>query len=252
MKSNNVIEKVEKNIGLSWKQIAFRVLFGFIFASWVGFLPTYMVVHYMIDKHFFSYDIFTQGLFGINSFVFVSGVILLFLSFALFGFIPFMWASFYHNRIKKEVNGHRVAAWSFFVVAVFFHILLFVNTVKDIDTYFIFCCVGLTISILPCLFIGQPLKKRIFNWIPSFIFIFLTAILPLVSQDTNSRIVSLGLKTFRIGGMVEVSAKSKRSLEELVQGKLILQTPQNLYISDDKNLVVLPYSNDIFIEIKNK
>lgn len=250
----NIIERVEKMTGLSWRQLVGRVVFGVAFTSWIGFLPTYLTIHYMVDMNFFSYDMFTDGVFGINSFGFVSGVLLVFMSFALFGFIPFAWASYLNRKNGRKENSDRWMAWVFIALAVLFHLFLFFTSLYKgkLFVYGIFSVLGLFVCGFCCLLIGKNFKDKLLSWVPSAIFIFASAMFPFVSQDANSQFVSLALKTFRIGGMLDVVAVSKNGLQEITRGKLILQTPDNLYIESEKEgLITIPYASDILVKVKS-
>lgn len=250
----NIIERIEKITGLSWRQLAGRVVFGIAFTSWIGFLPTYLTIHYMVDMNFFSYDMFTDGVFGINSFGFVSGILLVLMSFALFGFIPFAWASYLNRKNGRKRNSDRWMAWIFIILATLFHLFLFFTSLyKDkFVVYVIFSVLGLFVCGFCCLLIGKTFKEKLLSWVPTAIFIFLSAMFPFISQDANSQFVSLALKTFRIGGMLDVVAVSKNELNEIARGNLILQTPDNLYIESEKEgLITIPYASDIIVKVKN-
>ena len=208
----------------------------------------------MVDMNFFSYDMFTDGVFGINSFGFVSGVLLFLISFALFGFIPFAWASHLNNKRGSKKNSDRWVAWVLIALATLFHPILFFTSLNEgkLIVYGIFSMLGFMVCGFCCLFIGKTFQDKLLSWIPSAIFIFVSLIFAFISQDANSQFVSLALKTFRIGGMLEVVAISKNGLQEIARGKLILQTPDNLYIESEKEgLVTIPYASDILVKVKS-
>lgn len=251
----NITEPIEQMTGLSWRQLVGRIIFGIAFTSWIGFLPTYLTIHYMVDANFFSYDMFTDGVFGINSFGFVSGVLLVLMSFALYGFIPFAWASYLNRKNGRKENSDRWMAWIFIALATLFHLFLFFTSLykNKLFVYGIFSVLGLFVCGFCCLLIGKTFKDKLLSWVPSATFIFASAMFPFISQDANSQFVSLALKTFRIGGMLDVVAVSKNGLQEIAKGKLILQTPDNLYIESEKEgLITIPYVSDILVKVKSQ
>jgi hypothetical protein len=250
--NNRIMSLIESEVQLPWQKIVARIGFGLVLTYWLGFLPTYLTIHYMIERKFFSYDLFNDGAFGVSSFVLVAGVFVILLSVVLFGFIPLAWASYLKKKKGEEYNSARIMAWVFIVVAVIFHFILFAGSLHNnkLTVYFAFSFLGLITCVFFCSFVGRKFKENVFNWAPSAFFILFTAALPLLSREMNSQVVSQALRAFRIGGMIDVVALSKMELKEIVSGKLILQTPQNLYVENaNGELVTVPYSHDIVIKV---
>jgi len=248
----SIKNEIEEKTGLSWHKVLLRVVLGFLFATWIGFLPIYFIIHYMLDLNFFSYDLFNDGLFGINAFVFVAGALSLLLSFALWGAVPLGWSSYKHKKATGNSNENRLQTWIFVFVGIIFHVFLIIGSVRSdkFSIYMTFSVVGFLICICMCSFVGQSYKDKLLNWIPSCIFVFFTAMFPILSQETNTQIVKLGLNAFRIGGGVGVKALSADDLKVLGEGSLILQTPENLYIESKNNeLVIVPYSQRTIVKI---
>jgi len=59
--------KKDKEISLSFSQVAARVIVAIITAGWIGFLPFYLFIIYMHKNKFFSYDFFIEGVFGLKT-----------------------------------------------------------------------------------------------------------------------------------------------------------------------------------------
>jgi len=53
-----------KEVKFSLQQVVIRLLVSSILISWLAFFPIYLFILYMMREKFFSYDFFSEGVFG--------------------------------------------------------------------------------------------------------------------------------------------------------------------------------------------
>ncbi len=244
----------DDNVSLRPIQIAIRVLAALLTTGWISFLPYYLFVIYMHKNKFFSYDFFVDGVFGLNTFVAASALLLIFLSLYFYGFILFAKLGIQQQKNEGK-NGYRMVTWAFIFTSILMHILFFQLSLAYDKPYLFIWIVG--ISAVFCAFfysfVGHGLKQSLHNWLSPVIFIATSMLLPLVNQDTTSEMVSITLRSFNMGGYrnIKIFDKSHDKQETVEQtGQLILLSPKNAYIRDNDNkLVIMPISDHTEIEI---
>jgi hypothetical protein len=86
-------------------------------------------------------------------------------------------------------------------------------------------------------------------------FIGLTAFLPFVNRDVTADLFEIALRQFRVGGGIPVKVKKLDDQTLIVEGRLLLMTPKNLYITLPDNLrktmTIIKNTDDIRVDIEN-
>lgn len=246
--------KRDDEISLKPIQIVIRAFVVFLTAGWIGFLPFYLFVIYMHENKFFSYDFFVEGVFGLNTFVVSTALLLVFLSLYFYGFILFAKLGIQQQK-EEGKNGYRFITWMSILFSVFMHGVFFELSLANDKPYLIIWLMG--ISVLFCAFfytfVGRGFKKSLQNWLSPILFVAASIFLPFFNQDVTSEVVSMGLRSFNMGGgkSIQILDKSQNKQETLEEtGKLILLTPENAYIkSRDKKLMIVPISDHTKVKI---
>ena len=246
-----LVPEIEESNNIEPLQIVIRILVSLITVSWIIFLPYYLFIIYMQANNFFSYDFFAEGVFGLNTFVIASAIILVFLSLFLYGFVIILKLGVINEKRKGE-NKHRFVFWVSFIVSMLMHIILFIIFLGQEKLYVMGVIMG--ISIIFCSFfysyVGHGFKKNLTNWLSPVLFVAVSILFPLMSQSATSGVVEIGLRSFNMGARnISIETISKSKIIE-VTGNLLLLSPKNAYIKDkDNSLIIVPVSEHTKIKI---
>lgn len=246
--------KKDEEIELCPMQMVLRGIVALVTASWIGFLPFYLFVIYMRKNKFFSYDFFVDGIFGLNTFVAATTLILIITSLYFYGFIIFAKLGIQQQK-EKEKNEYRWLTWVFIIVSGFIHLYLLESLLNIGKPHLILWI--MSISAIFCLFfysfVGHGVKKNLQNWLSPVLFIAATIFLPFFFQDVTSEVIAIGLKNFNMGGEKNIKIKNTNLLfteKTDIEGKLILLTPKNAYIKNiEKRLLIVPISEHTEVQI---
>lgn len=201
----------------------------------------------MKENHFFSYDFFASGLFGLSTFflfiVFFVALITLFTTSSLVFFIEIIIKIFQGKYIqKKKIKlyfKHHLkkmpveAKFMFFMlllINIIFATLTFSKDVIHSFTPFIYTINLLTVIHLSVVFFAKALYGII-----SLILFFLAIILIGFSQPKNTNsLVLYGLNLFGSGAK-NVKIKFINDNHKTISGKMLLLSPENIFITNQEN-----------------
>lgn len=246
--------KRDDEISLKPIQVVVRVLVALMTAAWISFLPFYLFVIYMHKNNFFSYDFFVDGVFGLNTFVVATAVLLVFMSLYFYGFILFAKLGLQEQK-EKGKNGYRFITWVFILVSALMHIILFELSLANNKPYLIVWLMAISAVFILFFysFVGHGFKKSLQNWLSPVLFIAASILLPILNQDVTSEAVSMGLRSFNMGGgkSIQIIDKNQNiSIAPDISDKLILLTPKNAYIKNTENrLLIVPISDHTEVKI---
>ncbi|MDO5289757.1 MAG: hypothetical protein Q4F13_09010 [Pseudomonadota bacterium] len=247
--------KAERPIEI--KPFLYRALIAFISASWFGFLPMYFTMIYMAEKRFFSYEFISEDAFGMRTLIVAEFIFLFFVSLFLFGFIILFKAAIIEEKRTGKYGDYRWLTWALFFTASIMHYQLFYSLLQaekpniylGISFFSLFVCIYLSS------FIGEDIKKKLSNWIPTAAFIGVTAFLPFVFRNVTADLIEISLQQFRVGGEIPVNIINKANKESIIKGKLLLRTTRHFYIITEqeagKKLTIIHNNADLYIESDN-
>jgi hypothetical protein len=225
-----------------------RLALFFITASWIAFYPAYLLLIHMKVEGFFSYDVFTDGLFGIKSFLFLVFILISMSSLYMWGFI----CVFTYAVLKKSK-----ALYAIGIVLVFFsivtHIYLFSTGFISghLSRVMWISLLGFVFSSVISFYIANPLKTFLSNWIGPALGIFITATVPVFQANMASDIVKTGLESFKVGGGMDVSVHRVDNNAEIQKGTLLLLTPSYIYLrSRESGYVSITRTGDTYVVVK--
>lgn len=215
------------------KNIALRTVVYLITLSWISFYPLYLLTIYMHVEGFFSYDIFVNGIFGVNAFFVFLFVMLVLAGLYCWGFIPALKATQYYavNRWLKSL-----VLIVFVLASGLIHYFLVIGGMEAKNYLVLFWVsgAGLLVSLSITSYLDKPFSKVINNWLGPMLFIAISATVPLLSKEAVSEAVKVGLRGFGVGGDINVSVKHIFTDKELISGKLLLLTPNYVYIKGEE------------------
>lgn len=223
---------IAKQLGISPHSLSMFVSAGLSSAfSNLVFLPLLslaLFVVYMAHHQFFSYDFFSEGVFGMKLFVLAMVVGLLITSFALFGSGILLYA----RRKGADVSWYVIGVTAFinllFIVMIGFALF----DPKAQEFAFFMLIVTLYLAIHFSVFFFAKLKTKVMLLVALF---FVTFGLVATQPDSSAKLLGNGLRTFGVGGEIPIEILSN---DGIAKGKLILLTPKYIYFKEEPNGVL--------------
>ena len=240
-----------ENIKIFCLEKCVRIILPIISMIVFPYIIILLFVTYMSHNNFFSYDFFTDGIFGMKLYFLTSMLFLLFLAFlvssSIIGYIgrkkytenalenkPFLKFIAYDkafNRLIMIIN---------FILICFFLALIIAKI--NFIPWVLFI---LFFSSLICFHIGILLFHEIRKQIGSLaLVIFVTFVGCLGLPDQISNFLSVGLRAFGSGGNIDISI-TIMGKEEPIYGKLLMISPNYVYIipTGKKGVSMFPMSS---------
>ena len=225
-----------------------RSVLYFITASWIAFYPAYLLLIHMKVEKFFSYDIFVSGLFGIKSFLFLVFILISISAVYMWGFVIIF---------RKAVISKSKEIWAlgviFVLVSLFFHLVIFSSGLSSgkPERVLWISALALIFAIAVSSYMANPLKNIVSNWIAPVFGIVASATLPILFTEITSDIVKIGLENFKVGGGIEASVHKTDNGDVIKSGKLLLITPQYVYLrKDDSGYISLSRNNNTYVSVQ--
>lgn len=221
------------------REFWFKIVSIFLSSIFVPNITVLLFLSYMATCGFFSYDLFSDGIFGMNLFVMTASLVMIVIAFSLVGFGYFLIARKSNGKIEWKI------ASLFLTMNILMIALVTIGTINNDDwawsTFLII--ISLLIVVHGALLVSKSAKTQLIS-LCFFAFIVVLTVIQLPNEA--SRFLSIGLKTFGIGGGL-------RSDIELLDGssssgELVLISPKNIfYVPEDKSgISMIP-----LIQVKN-
>lgn len=242
--------KVElgKGVEVDGYTLLVRGFLYFITASWIAFYPAYLLLIHMKVEKFFSYDVFTTGLFGVQSFLFLVFILISISSLYMWGFVLcFRSAVLTRSRFMWVMGG------VFVIVSILFHIMVFLNGFSSgkLERLVWLSALGLIFSLAVSSYMANPLRTFVSNWMAPIIGIVASATLPVFYVNITSDIVKTGLENFGVGGGVDVSVYKTSNETPMKSGELLLLTPSYVYLREGgSGYVSITRTGDTYVSVK--
>jgi len=213
-------------------------------------LPIIWFIIFMKEKMIFSYDFYTNGMFGLSVFFFFSLVLLLILGFIYVGSIAFFIIYLYQKNNPKDNNSNIKYTLIYLFIINIIMIILTLNHILESQSniyiyVFIFIFNFFLFIYLGIVYAGKGLHK--FIALISFIVVLIWSSVKF--HDIISSFIESGLFQFRAGGNIKTEILDKNIT--LSKGKLLLLTPNKIFIKDDKNNTRIYNRNNIIIKLED-
>lgn len=231
-KVNSILEhpiRFGADTEVSLYALILRFILYFITASWVAFYPAYLLLIHMKVEKYFSYDVFTEGLFGVKSFLFLVFILITISAVYLWGFVIF-----FRRAVLDKSKEFWFFGVIFFMVSLAFHIGMFFSGMAsgNFGRVIWISVLGFIFAIAISAFMSNPLKNLVSNWAAPLFGIVASATLPILNMDIASDVVKTGLENFKVGGGVNVSLRRVGNGTEIISGQLLLLTPNYVYLRE--------------------
>lgn len=242
-------KKIELSQGITIDvySLFIRSILYLITVSWIAFYPTYLLLIHMNVEKFFSYDVFVNGLFGIKSFLFLVFILITISALYLWGFIIL-----FRKAIISKSSEMWLFGALFVLLSITFHIVIISSGLSSgkPERIFWISILGLCFAIAISSYMANPLKNFVSNWLAPVIGIFATATLPVLFNETSSDIVKTGLESFKVGGGIKASVYKLDNDKVIRSGKLLLLTPQYIYLREDNTgYISISRNNNTYISV---
>lgn len=276
---DSIYDKKDDTTNLT-KDILYRIL-GSLLSSFLflNLLPTYMFIIYMKEKGIFSYDLFSNGVFGISVFFFYGIMLIILLAIFMTSSLYFLIGYFVKKKCNCENSKKpRYCKYDYkeeeklsedgiyqksefpekeyrdlFIVSIIINAFLIygMTTINQSIVHLIFLliiCVILTLHF--AIFIFLKAKFTIYSLL--ILFPFSILILFTYSPQTAD-IISFGLHSFNSSNKI-VDVKDMNN-NILLSGKMLLLSPENIYVytqeNNETNSTQIIKRDNIIINIKN-
>lgn len=278
---------------LTPQELLYRCLNFFLFGWILSFYIYIPFLVYMSNNGFFSYDLFNNGLFAINIFSLFIAIILIGFSLMISGSFGLMLFYKKNNHVKvlkaikygkifklrndeqrfKEMKRKKVfkainrrvvfnilKGLRLFNIFIIITIILFVYVKSDLSMktveMFLWFLFLFGTSFIISIHMGILFFDRVILQFFSLIVIFII-VLPIFFFNTfpsqASKLTSIAFKVFNVGGNVNIIVKNKINKEIVYSGELIFLSPENIFIKENDNKIILERKDlEIIFPLKNK
>ncbi len=221
------IKKLKRMYDEEPKELLARLVSYFISSLILPNIVLILFLVYMSHNNFFSYDFFSEGIFGMKMFFLTTIVFIFVMSLALFSGIILFFC------IKKEKCNLKDSL-IFYIINFLFLLLIILSVIEKIIVWE-WALYIIIISILVNIHISMLLFYRARHQFISFIsFIFFGFMLTTQFSEETARLLSIGLKTFGAGGGIDITLTTDQN--STTSGKLLLLSPKIVYLkSNDRN-----------------
>jgi hypothetical protein len=241
-----------KHVNITLFAIVARAILFFVTSAWFAFYPVYLAVIYMMRRNFFSYDFFTEGLFGLNTFLFVFLVFLILCSLTLWGFLIPLHGG---RRHRAKTGDTKLVEWRFYThsaigISVLMHGLLLLNP----DSWAVaitISAIGFCFALLAASLFDFSLMRFVANWKLPVFAMAATALVPAYNAEVTANMVSMALRMFNAGGGVQAAVVDRSDQTAVYSGKLLLLTPKNAFFREGERGMRLFLLSDNFDVVVN-
>lgn len=196
--------------------------FNVVYFPLLGYI---LLINYMSENDFFSYDLISDNFSAVNLFVLamVAGLMITMLALFSSGVL------FYANK-----KGHKVSFssyWPLFIINLFFIIMIgyLIYCAKEKVFPIFMVCVCAYMAIHYAIFLFGKLKTKVLSLctlsVLSIAFVF-------TQPELAANLFGNGLRVFGVGGLISVSI-SDETQEEPYEAKLLLVTPSMLFFKEN-------------------
>lgn len=241
-----IMEKIKKLYKEEPKELIFRIISYFLSSLILPNIIFLLFITYMSHNNFFSYDFFTEGIFGMKLFFLMTIVFIFAFSIFLSSWIVLLVCI---RKKKCKLSDNKILL-SIFPVNIIFFFLMILSACGNIIPWGWFFYIIL-ISIMINIHLSTLIFYNVRHQLSSLcVFIILLFLLTINFSAETSRLISIGLKAFGSGGEIETVITTSNDFS--IEGKLLLITPKNIYLKPiDKNgTMIYPISNLSNIYIK--
>ena len=223
----------------------YRIILWFANPIAYSTLPIIAVIMFMSENKIFSYDFFTNGVFGLNTFFIFSTLAILFIGFFLVGFIIPLIALIKQllNSIKiKEKPDNIIMLLILLLINISLNYALW-NNIQEHSAQKTFFIAGILvyfhISIL--IYCSPKIKLISLIFVTGFLYLLM-----FLNPTNTSDFVKFGMNKFNITTNTNIIIyNDTNNTHQISEGKLILLTPNKIFISHLNEIQIIERNGKI-------
>ena len=212
-----------------------RIAVAIVSTVWLTTLPAYLLIIYMLQEKFFSYEIFQEGFFAIKIFIFLMIILFIVLSGYLWAFLGTAKLARRHHAKHGNYGYYRILTGFLCFTTIMLHGFLSQWSIDVGQPILVFLVSGLSFFLV-CVWyssIGKSLFWKLLEWGPLALFILVSVSLPVMFREPTAKLVGVALANFNAGGGVAVQIyKADDGSARIYDGKLLLLAPKHAYFRD--------------------
>lgn len=257
------MEKIKDTV-ISWvtsKDFVFQIISWVVGPIFFTNIPIIYFLVYMKENHFFSYDFFVNGLFGLNVFFIVTAFLMILISLGFVGvLIPAVKVILNILIMRKEasswINGVIKKESFVYFLILFVANILFIGSLGytgNLTKFWHEYLYLFTLGIIVCIYItGLLFGRGVIKLIALFILIVFTCYSCFYLQELSASLIKIGLNKFNVGGDIKVSIRKESDNAIITDGNLTLLSPNQIYIQTSEGAKILERSGKIIVFSKNE
>jgi len=238
-----MLNKIKQMYNKNPKEFTYKLI-SILLSSFI--LPNVVLllfIVYMNNGNFFSYDFFIDGIFGMKLFFIITMFTTFIMSLMFTGsIIAILGKKKYQYSVIKDF-------WWIFLLNILWLLIFILGAyIKLIPwEWFLFLfIISFSISTHLSIMLFYDAKNQLISFL---IFMFTITFFTIFLSEQTARLLSMGLKSFGIGGYIKTEITIKDN--KIEKGKLILLTPKTVYIkpSNSKGVKIfqINYIESIYI-----
>lgn len=252
---------LERVLGFLYNHIG-KIIMSLISIYVFPYIILFSFVIYMSYNNFFSYDFLVNGAFGMSLFFDISAAVLLFLSIFISSSVIIIVGYIWRNKNQSTILDQKsfkalILKKSIFGISLFLNLFIVAGIIG----------IGYELKILPwtfftifisaviCAYIGISIFFTFRIQIISYVvFLFLLANIGFGFQEFISNFISIGLRACNVGGNINASVVFvDNQLDQHLDGKLLLLTPQYVFLKHSDGVSMIPINNiKLYTKVEKK
>lgn len=235
-----MMDQLKKFYKKNPKEIWYRGLSYVLSIIFIPNITVLLFLVYMAEYNFFSYDFFSEGIFGMKLFVLTSVLVMVMISFFSVGFLFYLFTKKGNGKIDWKTGG--IVLFLNLVVLCY----MIFTMVKGGDAGWILFLIFYSVIIVfhISMLLSRPAKIQLFSLA---LLAFMSVMLTLNRPVEASRFLSIGLKAYGIGG--DIPCQIVFTDNSVKKGKLKLMTPNSIYFVPDNIKGITSVSRSSILEI---
>jgi len=237
----NIISRISN--WLSKRDSIYQLIVWIISPIFISNLPTIAFILFMGENKIFSYDFFINGLFGLNIFFIFTTTFTLLYGVLLTGtIIPLI------DMIVKRVKKESISAetWFFFIFMFTLNILfqaIILQSTFDREAHTLLCIIGFFVNLHIGVLIYSTPKIKLVTLILLIGAVFYSMF---NYHKLTADLIEIGMSKFNTGGNKEIIISSESNKSKIIsKGKLILLSPNKIYIRTQDGIEIMERNNKI-------
>ncbi len=215
------------------ESIIFRVISYLLTTVFIANIPTLFFLIYMGHYGFFSYDLFSEGLFAIKVFFLIAAIVCLLFMSGVFFFAP--------SILEKIYNPKKKIKWLMLFFTLFVSLIFIATTISllvkgeisNVSLFVYLSVIGAFVATHFCSVMFAKPKAQLASLAST---ISIVVVISLFMQEQAVSVLSSSLNHFGSGGGIKVSAENLDGTKNNIEGELVLLTPKHMHLKQNGSI----------------